>query len=180
MRLRPRTALLLAGLTAVALAGCRPPEAAEGVVIYVVRHAERADDGAAVAMDDPPLSDAGRARARELAERLRFAGITHVHSTDRIRTRETALPLSELAGVEVRLYDASDPDELAEYLRSTAGTHLVVGHSNTVPDLVRALGGEPEDPIESLEYDRIYVLHLLADGSARSILLRYGSTGATP
>jgi broad specificity phosphatase PhoE len=84
------------------------------VVIYVVRHAERLDDGvpAAEVMADPPLSAAGELRARELVEILRGAGLGRVHSTDYHRTRDTARPLADALGVEVEIYDTDDLGEI--------------------------------------------------------------------
>jgi probable phosphoglycerate mutase len=150
-------------------------------VIFLVRHAERADDGdmnPAMAMDpqmreDPPLSEAGRIRASLLAEMLRDAGITHIHSTDYRRTRETAQPTSAATGVEAAIYDPSDLDAFAVELRSAPGRHLVVGHSNTTHSLVEALGGDPGLSIEALEYDRLYLV-TVDEGVARTVLLRFG------
>jgi broad specificity phosphatase PhoE len=153
-------------------------------VVFLVRHAERADDGEgagrmaadpqmAMMLEDPPLSDDGRARASHLAEMLRDVGITHVHSTDYRRTRETGAPTGEARGVDVALYDARDLAAFAETLRATPGRHLVVGHSNTTPEMVQALGGEPGPPIEPLEYDRLYVV-VLEESEVRTILLRFG------
>ena len=156
-------------------------EAQQETVILLVRHAERADDGEmdpAMAMDpqmaeDPHLSEVGHLRSSLLAEMLRDAGITHIHSTDYRRTRETARPMSAATGVDVAIYDASNLDAFAAALRSTPGRHLVVGHSNTTPSLVKALGGEPGLPIESLEYDRLYLV-TLEEGGVRTVLLRFG------
>jgi len=152
-------------------------------VVYAVRHAERADDGAqgdatmsgAMMADDPPLSEAGRGRAAELAGLLATVGLTHVHSTDLLRTRATAQPTSDATGIPIDLYDAADVEGLARRLLATPGTHLVVGHSNTTPELVEALGGEPGEPIAPLEYDRIYLVYVLPDGATGSALFRFGS-----
>jgi hypothetical protein len=77
--------------------------------------------------------------------------------------------------LEVSLYDASDLAPFAEELLSTPGTHLVVGHSNTTPELVKALGGNPGPSIQSLEYDRLYMV-LPGKESTRTILIRFGET----
>jgi phosphohistidine phosphatase SixA len=151
-------------------------------LVFLVRHGERADDGPEenrMAMDpqmaeDPPLSTAGRDRAVLLAELLSDAGITHIHSTDYRRTRETAEPTARGTGIEIALYDASDLEGFAKKLSSMPGRHLVVGHSNTTPGLVRALGGDPGLPIESLEYDRLYLVSV-SDAGVRTILLRFGA-----
>lgn len=143
------------------------------VMVYIVRHAERADDGAMTGSEDPPLSHAGRERAALLAETLRDAGITTVHSTDYQRTRETVGPLSTQTGVGIEIYDARDMSAFATLLRSTPGRHLVVGHSNTTPQLVEALGGDPSGTIDSMEYDRLYLV-MVEGGRVRTVLLRFG------
>jgi phosphohistidine phosphatase SixA len=179
MRHPPRHLPLLALLPLLAIPLADAPVAAQdgSVVVYVVRHAERADDGAPAsgAMVDPPLSQAGHARARELSDLLLSVGLTHVHSTDYLRTRMTALPVTEAAAVPIAAYDAGDLAALARRLLDTPGTHLVVGHSNTVPELVELLGGEPGTPIDPLEYDRIYVIHVLPGGATGSAVFRYGA-----
>jgi broad specificity phosphatase PhoE len=156
-------------------------ETPEETLILLVRHAERADDGNVdpqVAMDpqlaqDPPLSDAGLVRSELLAEMVRDVGITHIHTTDYRRTRETAGPTSAEIGIEAVVYDPSNLDAFASELRSTPGRHLVVGHSNTTHDLVSALGGDPGPPIESLEYDRLYIVSV-GEAGVDTVLLRFG------
>lgn len=151
----------------------------EASVIWLVRHAERADDGME-AQSDPELSEAGRDRARELARLLSDAGITAVYSTPFQRTRQTAAPLAAAMGVEVQSYDPRDPGDMEAFMSRirAPGRHVVVGHSNTTPALVERLGGDPLSPIEELEYDRIYVVVLGPDGTATSTLLRFGAPPA--
>jgi broad specificity phosphatase PhoE len=145
-------------------------DAQEDVVVYLVRHAERAEDGT----DDPPISEAGVERARLLAEMLKDAGITHIHCTDYKRTLQTAAPLSEASGLEVAFYDLRDLDGFAARLRATPGRHLVLGHTNTTPDLVQTLGGDPGEPIAEFEHDRLYVVVVDVD-DVSTILLRFGA-----
>lgn len=147
------------------------------VVIFLVRHAERADDEPSadmVSTDDPMLSEAGEERARLVAELLRDAGITHIHTTDYNRTRATGAPAAEVLGLEMELYDPRDLMAFAQRLRQTPGRHLVLGHSNTTPELVTALGGDPQGTISEMEYDRLYVVTLSEDG-ASTVLLRFGA-----
>ncbi|HSG07200.1 MAG TPA: histidine phosphatase family protein [Longimicrobiales bacterium] len=144
---------------------------ADPVVVYLVRHAERAEDGT----NDPPISDAGESRAHELAALLKDAGIDHVHSTDLKRTRQTGAPIVEALATPVEVYDPTDLPGFATTLRSTPGRHLVLGHSNTTPDLVAALGGTPGDAIDESEYDRLYVVVVPAKGPVSTVLLRYGA-----
>lgn len=171
-RLRPVTFLLLSLFT-TAVGGCRAPANQPETLTFLVRHAERADDGAMTGQKDPHLSEAGYERARLLAELLRDAGIQYVHSTDYVRTMETAQPTAEGVGVEVGTYDPDDLEVFAETVRSTPGRHLVVGHSNTTSELVSALGGDPHGEIEPMEYDRLYIVGMEGQ-SVRTILLRFG------
>jgi broad specificity phosphatase PhoE len=145
--------------------------AAADTVVYVVRHAEKVTDG-----PDPALSAAGLARAATLAERLADAGLHAIHSTDYRRTRDTAEPLARRVGLAVRLYDPERPEALAAAIARAGGRHLVVGHSNTVPELVERLGGDGGAPIdEANEYDRLYVVIRPDDGPVRTVLHRYGA-----
>lgn len=139
--------------------------------IFLVRHAEKTAD-----KTDPALTSAGQARAELLADMLKDAGITHIHSSDFTRTRDTAAPLAERLGLEVALYDPRDLPAMALKLKSMSGRHLVVGHSNTTPPLTELLGGEGGAPIvEAIEYDRLYVVSIGTDGTTISWLQRYGA-----
>ena len=86
----------------------------------------------------------------------------------------TAAPIAARTGLEIELYDASDLAAFADTLRATEGVHLVVGHSNTTPPLVQALGGDPGSDIdEASEYDRLYVVTIQSD-TVSSRIDRYG------
>lgn len=144
----------------------------ESTVIYLVRHAEKVDDSR-----DPPLSELGLERALLLAQMLRDADLTHLYSTDLERTRDTANPIALQTGLEVKIYDSQHLTEFAGLLRATPGRHLVVGHSNTTPQLVRLLGGKSSE-IADAEYDRLYMLTIKPKGGATTVLIRFGSSGA--
>ena len=116
----------------------------------------------------------GTARAQEIAALLVDADLDRVWSTDFQRTRETAGPTADAAGLTVESYDPGDLDGFAVQLLEMGGRHLVAGHSNTTPDLVAALGGTPGRPIDESEYDRLYVVSVGADGSVTTTLLRFG------
>lgn len=141
------------------------------VTVFLVRHAEKADDSR-----DPILSEAGKIRAAELSRMLSDARITHIWSTDYQRTRLTAEPLARKLGLQVMSYNPSKLDEFAQQLKETPGRHLVVGHSNTTGELVQALGGQPGAAIQDIEYDRFYAVVLGVDGPV-TVLLRFGSAG---
>jgi broad specificity phosphatase PhoE len=136
-------------------------------VVYVVRHAERVDQSA-----DSPLSAAGTARARRLAQMLKDAGITHVYTTTLKRTIETAAPLAAAINVRAQQLPAADTQALAARLVAL-GAHdraLVVGHSNTVPGLIRALHSDTPVAIPDGEYDNLFIV--VPHKNAPSTLLR--------
>jgi phosphohistidine phosphatase SixA len=165
---------------ALALSGCAPPvdspPAAPESAFFLVRHAEKADQS-----EDPPLTEEGRARAEGLARMLRDAGVDRVYSSDFERTRDTAAPLAGGLGLEVELYDPNALADLAQALLASPGRHLVVGHSNTTPELAGLLGGDPGPPIPEDEYDRLYVLlHRPGQGTSTIVLrLAPGPDGET-
>ena len=161
---------LVGGALAAALGLPAPTVAQDAVVVYLVRHAERADDGTR----DPPLSDEGLERVAALRHVLADAGLTHVHSTDLKRTRQTAEPIAEDHGLRVALYDPFDLQAFAGTLKAAPGRHFVSGHSNTTPALVHALGGDPGEEIAEEEYDRLYVVAITPGARPVTTLLRYG------
>lgn len=177
---RPFRAVALAAICLVggACAAARSASApAAATTVVVVRHAERPSDSGS----DPGLSAEGEARAQALVRALAGAEVAAVYTTQYRRTRDTGATLAEAVGVEVtvRPIDAGNAarhasDLAAEVIAKHRGeTVVVVGHSNTVPDLVAAFGGaEPEEIAES-EYDRLYLL-VVDGGGVRSVAVRYG------
>ena len=140
--------------------------ASEDPTVYLVRHAEKSSG------PDPVLTEQGRVRAERLAVQLADAGITQIYSTDYRRTTQTAAPLAETLGIGITPYDPFDLSALSEVLRTKGETALVVGHSNTIPVLAELLSGEPQEPIEEAEYDRLYAISL---GDGRLMMLVAGS-----
>lgn len=140
---------------------CVSSSVAEAQMVILVRHAERADAGAApgaamTASPDPELSDAGKARAQALVAMLKDAGITAIYTTEFRRTIDTALPLSDALKVMTTTVSSRDQAALIEKLKAhTGGAVLVVGHSNTVPAIIKALGG-PAFTIAENEYDNLF------------------------
>ncbi len=148
------------------------PEATEdpAVVVYLVRHAEKANDGT----DDPPLALHGRIRVQTLLALLADVDLTHVHTTDLKRTRDTARPFAQRAELEPSIYDPRALESLAADIIAAPGRHFVSGHSNTTPALVAALGGDPSDPIDEMEYDRLYIVVIQPGQPPLTTLLRFG------
>jgi phosphohistidine phosphatase SixA len=162
--------VLVAGAAAEA-GGAQQPE--EASTVYLVRHAERAADHPS----DPTLTPAGSARAALLDRMLQDVRLVSVLSTDYRRTQLTARPVADSHGLPVETYEPRGPglESLLERLRSTPGHHLVVGHSNTTPAVVEALGGDPVSAIEEDEYDRLYVVVLVGSEVVSSALIRFGA-----
>lgn len=139
---------------------------ASSVKYFVVRHAEKETPSAGTTMstpNDPPLSAAGRARAIELREVLRTERIQYIFSTNTTRTISTAQPLNELRGAtHIEIYNTRDSlDYFIEKLKAIKkGNSLIVGHSNTVDDIVNKLCGETKVPgdLPDSEYDNLYVI----------------------
>ncbi|MDF7761782.1 2,3-diphosphoglycerate-dependent phosphoglycerate mutase GpmB [Kosakonia cowanii] len=73
--------------------------------VYLVRHgetlwnAERRIQG----QSDSPLTDKGETQARQVAERAKALGITHIITSDLGRTRRTAEIIADICGCDVRL-----------------------------------------------------------------------------
>lgn len=124
--------------------------------VFIVRHGEKADSKS----KDPDLSEAGNARAQALARMLKDAGVTHIFATEFKRTQQTAAPLAKVLGLDVKSLAANDPARLVAALRDETGNALVVGHANTIPDLIKALGITTPIAIGENEYDDLFVLQV--------------------
>lgn len=139
---------------------------AEPSMIYLVRHGEKAAEG-----KDPDLTEQGKARAENIATILHRAGIANIYSSTTNRTKQTAQPLAARSGLEVQTYDPSAPKALVQKVKAQNGAVLVVGHSNTLPELVRLFGGTPGADIADKEYDRLYQLIVGPNGEITTVLL---------
>ena len=150
-------------------------------IVIVVRHAEKAAAPAA----DPPLTEAGIARAKALVEALAGADVQAVISTPLVRTRETARPVAEAHGLSVETVAlgptvAEHAKAVADAARKHAGhTVLVVGHSNTVAPIIAALGGPRLPDLCDAQYSMLFTVVL--DGTkARLIQGTYGAASIDP
>lgn len=139
-------------------------------VVLLVRHAEKA----AAPADDPPLSEGGVERARTLAAAVSQAGVTAIVVTPRLRTRATAQPLADARrltpeSVPLGGSAASHAAAVAAAVRRHAGgVVLVVGHSNTVPAIIAALGGPALPDLCDAEYSNLFVLVIEPASGARA------------
>ncbi len=178
-RRRRRRLQIIVIYTAIAVCLAWFFESQATTTLIFVRHADKAT----LPADDPALSEAGRLRARELARQLVDAdvvpglGVDAVFSTPFRRTVETAKPVADALGLVVMNYDASDTDAVIEsILKNYKGKIvLVVGHSNTIPEMIANMGASKNvPPIAEDEYDNIYLVTIPWFGKTKTIRLRYG------
>ena len=161
--------------------GAPPAPASGGAIppnttIILVRHAEKADT-----TSDPVLSAAGTARAGALADSLAHSGIAGIVVTQLQRTRLTAQPLASRLGLVPVVVQAGAPGvdhaaAVAALIRDhfAGKTVLVVGHSNTVPAIIRALGVTDVVTIPDWEYDDMFTVRTDATGRATLARSRFG------
>ncbi len=133
----------------------------------LLRHAEK-DPGADPS--DPGLSGAGRKRAQALSRLLARAGVSHLFASEFHRTRETLEPLAQAGNLKVEIVRAANTAELAARIEAlpVGSVSVVAGHSNTIPALAQALGGEianlestPQGPaLSEKDYGRLFVVTL--------------------
>lgn len=149
--------------------------------VFVVRHAEK------ISESDQRLTEAGRERARRLSKMLGSSGIRAIYATDTERAKDTAKPLSDDLKIPITTYDvgkgmakgALDASEFASSLRrdhtnpNPNDAVLVVGHSNTLPAILKALGCRDEVTIAAQQYDDLFVVVPGAGGGATLVRLKY-------
>lgn len=161
-----------------------PPPAEPGAppaMVILVRHAEKAKDGG----DDPALSSAGAERAKALAAALADSGVTAIVTTQLRRTGDTAAPLAAARQLTPEVVRIEKGEAIPAYAAAVAaavrrhpgGVVLVVGHSNTVPAVIAALGGPKLPDLADAEYSNLFVL---VPGAAGAQLTRthYGEPDA--
>lgn len=186
----PLLAALCAFLPGSPSAQDREPEASPPAArtVILVRHAEK--DAAAKDTRDPPLSEAGSARARELSRLLGASGASHLYTSELRRTRDTLAPLSARLGVANEAVPAAKPEALVALLDGLPAGSVAVacGHSNTIPRVAELLGAKLPGLVESQglamladdAYDRVFVITRPATGPAACVELLYGAPcGAT-
>ena len=138
-------------------------------VVFIVRHAEKPSSGD----KDPDLSVQGQKRADALAQILKDSKITSVFITEFKRTQETAAPTARAAQVSLTVIPANDIIALVQKLRALNGNALVVGHGNTIPDLLRALG--IATPVSIPEDDYAEIFAVFVDHAPQLLRLHYPS-----
>ncbi len=126
---------------------------------YIVRHGEKAAVDSIIKSSDVPLSVQGKRRAEALKDQLLNKKIKYIFSTNTIRTMATALPLSDAIGVPVQIYSGTDTG-FVRTLKNLNENILIVGHSNTVDDLVNGLlGKEVFKDLPDSRYGDLFIVH---------------------
>ncbi len=171
------TRVLPRAVAVAAFAAALAPAALAQKAVFVVRHAEKASNA-----NEPgvPLSEAGKARAQKLAALLKDTGITAIYSTDYVRTRATAEPLAQALHEPLRIYFAKNAQgrpeatSLLETLRKEPqAVVLVVGHGDTVPGLLSAMGVGQKIELGDQDYDNLFIVVPKPAGETVFLRLRY-------
>lgn len=171
--------LLRLALAALLVAAPLVPAAlrAQATTVILVRHAEKAPAPAS----DPLLSDIGQARATALADALADAGVQAVIVTPFQRTRLTAAPLVEKRSLTPQVV-AISPTHVADVARAVrehkGQVVLVVGHSNTIPAIVGALGGPKLGDLCDAQYAQLFTLVIPEQGTPSLVRSQYGAADA--
>lgn len=179
--LRKQKLRLFCGLVLLCATSWLPVYAQDApTVVLIVRHAEKATDDPA----DPNLSEAGKKRAQDLLAVAAAAEVGAIYTTQYKRTQQTAQPLAAKLGLALNKVEITRENmpgyavALAkEILAKHAGkTVLIVGHSNTVPQIAEAFGvARPAEIDEAAEYDRLLIVVVPKAGKARLLQARYGA-----
>lgn len=153
-------------------AGGPPQQRVPLTTVILVRHAEKG----ATPADDPSLTPQGRQRAESLARMFADTSITAIYTTPYARTRETAAPLAaakRLTPVEVAVGKTYPLDIVQKVNEQRGGTFVVVGHSNTTRDVLRAFGFTEAKDIPDSEYDNLYIVMYGTYTEKRMLSLKY-------
>ena len=139
---------------------------------YLVRHAEKADDGT----QDPELSKMGQDRAVLLYEMLKENPPAVIYSSPFKRSILTAQPIADSLGMEITMYNPSDSQKLIdEIFEKHAGKKvLIVGHSNTIPGIANLLLWEnTHSNLKESEFDKLFIIQSTKESKGSQVLLNF-------
>jgi broad specificity phosphatase PhoE len=120
-------------------------------VYFVMRHLQTPEGER-----DPDLTAEGRRQAALLADRFGRERPVAIHVSDYRRTRQTAAPLAARLGLTPIVYDPADTPGLVARVRAGPWPVLIVGHSNTVPEIIAQLGGIRPAPLVHADFGDIW------------------------
>ncbi len=157
---RPLAALLLLAAAAACATTASAPATSSW---YVMRHLQKAEG------QDPALSAEGAGNARRLASWFGKDRPAAIYVSTTRRARDTAAPLAARLGLSAKEYDPRDTPGLVARVKAEAGTVLIVGHSNTVPEIVAQLGGPRPTDLAETDYGDIF--RVRRDGTVERLRL---------
>jgi len=127
---------------------------------YIVRHAEKEAAGPNMSTD-VPLTSEGKERAQKILALMQGEKLGAVYSTNTIRTRSTVQPTADYFHLLVKIYGPRPDSAFIAELKKYKANVLVVGHSNTVDDIVNGLAGENKlKDLDDSEYNRLFVVRM--------------------
>ena len=141
---------LLAALVAT-LAACATPAPPPEPVYFVMRHLHTP-----AGEHDPDLTAEGQRQARLLADWFGVDALEAIYVSTYKRSQQTAAPLAARLGLTPVYYDPADTPGLLARVRQGPFPVLIVGHSNTVPDIIEQLGGERPGPLAHEDFGDIW------------------------
>ena len=148
----PLLRLLALALFALASAcATAPAEAPRQPVYYVMRHLHTPEGER-----DPDLTAEGRRQAALLAGWFGRERPAAIYVSRYKRSEQTAAPLAARLGLTPIVYDPADTPGLVARVRAGPCPALIVGHSNTVPDIVAQLGGARPAPLVHADFGDIW------------------------
>jgi phosphohistidine phosphatase SixA len=140
------------------------------VTVLLVRHADV--DSITGAPDSEPLNVNGQKRAETLAQIAGPLRVDAIFTSAAVRTKETARPLAAKLGLVAQVATANLATQLGSGV--VGKVVLVVGHSNTVPQLIQALGGPASPTIVPSQFDNLFIVAVTGPGQAKMVRLKYG------
>jgi len=146
--------------------------------IFVVRHAEKATADANMS-GDVSLSEKGKRRAEALREALADETINAIYSTNTIRTKSTAQPTADKRGITIETYGPRPDSAFIASVLASGKNVLIVGHSNTIDDVVNLIMGEEriEGDLDESQYDNLFEITIKQD-KKKLERKKYGETNA--
>lgn len=141
----------------------------------VLRHAEKADSS-----KDTNLSAEGQIRADELRKTLGPVDVKAIYSTPYNRTKQTVTSLATEKNITITEYQANKPYE--EFVDELVAAHhgqtvVVVGHSNTVPEILKALTKNTFNVvINENQFDNLFVVTLNDGQKPEVVTMKYGKS----
>ena len=158
--------LFLVSCSTVSKVTTEKPKLEDQTVFYFIRHAETVKD---ITDNDPILSVAGKQHALRYIDFFKDLSIDEVYSTNFNRTKETVNPLAKSRNLEVQIYNPYKLDYADFVSKAKNKTIVVVGHSNTTPELAnKVIGKFVYSQMTEDNYSDIFKVIIEPDGSINS------------